>query len=81
MNKLNLTHDQDRVLILNKNEYSIIQQALIDRSRDLNNRHSDIVAVLQSDTLNEAEWNEKNHLLTLLEDELNTLKELIFYKS
>ena len=81
MNKLNLTHDQDRVLILNKNEYSIIQQALIDRSRDLNNRHSDIVALIQTDTLNEAEWNEKNHLLTLLEDELNVLKELIFYKS
>ena len=81
MNKLNLTHNQDHVLILNKNEYSIIQQALIDRSRDLNNRHSDIVAVLQTDTLSEQEHNEKVHLLTLLEDDLNTLKELIFYKS
>lgn len=81
MNKLNLTHEQDVVIVLSRTEYSVIQQALMERNSTLNNRHADIVFELQSDTLNEDEWNEKNHLLTMLEDELNTIKELLFYKS
>lgn len=80
MKKLLINDEDHKIMVLSKNEHSILQTALIDRQSKLNNLHADLSAVLSSDTLSEDEFNLKNHQQVMIEDEMNVLKEMIFYK-
>ena len=76
MQKLNVLHTDAVVMVLNHAENAVIQKALFELRTKLNNQHADIVAVLQSDVLSESEFDLKNQLLTMIEDELNAIAEI-----
>lgn len=81
MQKLNILENESVIMILTKAEQAIIQKALFTLRTELNNVHANTVAFLQSDTLSEKDHDTHNHLLTMVEDELNlinTISEIQF---
>jgi len=81
MQKLNILENESVVMILTKSEQAIVQKALFTLRSELNEVYANTVAFLQSDTLSEREHDAHNHLLTMVEDELNlinTISEIQF---
>jgi len=63
-------------MVLNQSENAVIQKALFELRTKLNNQHADLVSIMQSDMLSEIEYDIKNQLIVMIEDELNAIAEI-----